>query len=423
MYKQLFSYPLLANQSEFYYNLESLYDFLVSDDYIKLTKHHTDRNMYNELTRCYIDNLLFLREKELPSFKDEQFNTFNLNKLYNLDILSPLETKDKFAKLDRWEFLATSNKNAMVLVDGNVFTNEALNKKKPFGIQVLDYIKKSKHKHAEYIKLIENTGNFSNFTFGTTCYPNVVIFPHGSNDRYSKNPLHVRYENSCDDPVLESNTTIFDIQYDTHVKLKEKVKLFAGQLNYTTYIVRENSTLEIDRYSDDYGGWNVFDSRFICHAGSTVKINFKNTGSQYTQENFYFKCSSDVEIDLQGRNNISKGNEYYNFVRVRSSDHDNKSTVDIRNVGNDETKTSFIGKFEISSASEGFSGSMDNPNLMLSKTAKMQTRPILDIYTKEIECTHGCTISNVDEEQLYYLQTKGFDTKSAKNILVDSFLC
>ena len=69
------------------------------------------------------------------------------------------------------------------------------------------------------------------------------------------------------------------MQYDTHVKLKEHIKLFAGQMNYTTYIVRENSTLEIDRVSNDYGGWNVFDSRFICHAGSTVKINFKNTGS------------------------------------------------------------------------------------------------------------------------------------------------
>ena len=69
MYKQLFSFPLLSNQNEFYYNLESLYDFLVSDDYIKLTRHHTDRNMYNELTNCYIDNLLFLREKELPITK------------------------------------------------------------------------------------------------------------------------------------------------------------------------------------------------------------------------------------------------------------------------------------------------------------------------------------------------------------------
>ena len=89
-------------------------------------------------------------------------------------------------------------------------------------------------------------------------------------------------------PVLESNTTIFDVQYDTHVKLKEHIKLFAGQMNYTTYIVRENSTLEIDRVSNDYGGWNVFDSRFICPVGSTVKINFKNTGNQYTTRKLLF---------------------------------------------------------------------------------------------------------------------------------------
>ena len=60
---------------------------------------------------------------------------------------------------------------------------------------------------------------------------------------------------------------------------------------------------------------------------------------------------------------------------------------------------------------------------MLSPTANMHTRPILDIYTKEIECTHGCTISNVDKNQLYYLQSKGFDKQSAKSLLIDSFLC
>ena len=41
-----------------------------------------------------------------------------------------MDAKDKFSKLDRWEFLATTNKNAMVLVDGNIFTNESVNKKK-----------------------------------------------------------------------------------------------------------------------------------------------------------------------------------------------------------------------------------------------------------------------------------------------------
>ena len=40
-----------------------------------------------------------------------------------------MDAKDKFSKLDRWEFLATTNKNAMVLVDGNIFTNELLIKR------------------------------------------------------------------------------------------------------------------------------------------------------------------------------------------------------------------------------------------------------------------------------------------------------
>ena len=83
-------------------------------------------------------------------------------------------------------------------------------------------------------------------------------------DRYYKNPIACKLRKSTDDPILESNTTIFDVQYNTHIKLKEHIKLFAGQMNYTTYIVRENSTLEIERDTNDYGGWNVFDSRFIC---------------------------------------------------------------------------------------------------------------------------------------------------------------
>jgi Fe-S cluster assembly protein SufD len=110
-------------------------------------------------------------------------------------------------------------------------------------------------------------------------------------------------------------------------------------------------------------------------------------------------------------------------VRVRSAGKDNTSKINVKNIGNEQCKTSWIGKFEVNTDSIGFNGTMDNDNLMLSSTAKMHTRPILDIYTKEIQCTHGCTISNVDKNQLYYLQSKGFDKATAKNMLVESFLC
>lgn len=424
MYKQLFSYPFLSSQpsKETYYNLPELIEYITSDEYIAITEDHTDKNIYKELIQCYKTNLLFLREHGIPHSKQEQFNTFNLNKLYSLDILSNNVGKTSHI-YDKLEYLSTSDRNIITCIDGDVYTTESVNKKSSAGLQILDYMKVGKQRHTEYTKLIEKTGNFSNLTFGSSIYPNVFIFPNGSKSKYANKPVEITYDNSKDDPILEANTNIVDVQYGTHVKLIEKVKTIAGQMNYVTYIVREGSTLEIDRDTVDAGGWNVFDSRFICHPNSIVKINSSNTGSQYTQENFYFKCSSNVSVELTGRNNIKKGNEYYSFVRVRSADKDNTSTIDIKNIGNEHCKTSFIGKYEINADSVGFKGSMDNDNLMLSSTAKMNSRPILDIYTKEIECTHGCTISNVDKNQLYYLQSKGFDSNTAKNMLVESFLC
>ena len=424
MYKQLFSYPFLSSQpsKETYYNLPELIEYITSDEYIAITEDHTDKNIYKELIQCYKTNLLFLREHGIPHSKQEQFNTFNLNKLYSLDILSNNVGKTSHI-YDKLEYLSTSDRNIITCIDGDVYTTESVNKKSSAGLQILDYMNVGKQRHTEYTKLIEKTGNFSNLTFGSSIYPNVFIFPNGSKSKYANKPVEITYDNSKDDPILEANTNIVDVQYGTHVKLIEKVKTIAGQMNYVTYIVREGSTLEIDRDTVDAGGWNVFDSRFICHPNSIVKINSSNTGSQYTQENFYFKCSSNVSVELTGRNNIKKGNEYYSFVRVRSADKDNTSTIDIKNIGNEHCKTSFIGKYEINADSVGFKGSMDNDNLMLSSTAKMNSRPILDIYTKEIECTHGCTISNVDKNQLYYLQSKGFDSNTAKNMLVESFLC
>ena len=66
---------------------------------------------------------------------------------------------------------------------------------------------------------------------------------------------------------------------------------------------------------------------------------------------------------------------------------------------------------------------MKNENLMLTPKTKMHSRPMLDIHTKEIECSHGCTISNIDKSKLYYLQSRGLSKDIAEDVLVSSFLC
>ena len=91
---------------------------------------------------------------------------------------------------------------------------------------------------------------------------------------------------------------------------KRECKITIRQMNNIIYIVRENSELVIDRITNDFGGFGIFDSKFICHPNSKITINFKNTGSDYYQENFYFDMTTNVDLTLNGRNNIYKGHEY-----------------------------------------------------------------------------------------------------------------
>ena len=67
-------------------------------------------------------------------------------------------------------------------------------------------------------------------------------------------------------------------------------------------------------------------------------------------------------------------------------------------------------------------GHLKNKNLQLVDTATVITEPKLDICTKEIACTHGCTVSSIDEDQLYLLNTRGIDSNNAKQILTEAFL-
>jgi len=70
----------------------------------------------------------------------------------------------------------------------------------------------------------------------------------------------------------------------------------------------------------------------------------------------------------------------------------------------------------------GTDSSMINKNLLMDETSKAKSIPKLNINTKEIECTHGCTISNIDEDELYYLETLGVSKNQARRLIADGHI-
>lgn len=419
MYKSLFFDALIESQasSDEYYTIEDLFDYITSDEYLKKVEYlkYTSVEIYIE---NYLKNLNYLKNHGLPKSTDEQFNFSDLKKLFAIELLDKDCLQSKIDNVSLFEHLMDSG---IVLTDGRTISNHTFHKNFK-DVKIYECTKQNFSRIKDYLKFVKNTNNFSNFTYAVSRIPDILSFSKNS-QKFAENAFKIRYLNSTDEPTLESNCLIVDIKEDSVVSLDELVTVQAGQCNFVTYILRSNSTLYLNRSTTDMGGWSIFDSKIICHPGSKIVIDNMSAGANYCQDNFYFECSNDVSIFFDSRNPIKKGNQYHTYIEVISSGPNNTVSVNSKIIGDEFTKTSFVGKYLVDKDSIGFNGDMINSNLMLSNTAKMHTRPILDIHTKEIACSHGCTISNVDENQLYYLETKGFSPVEATDILVDNFLC
>ena len=60
--------------------------------------------------------------------------------------------------------------------------------------------------------------------------------------------------------------------------------------------------------------------------------------------------------------------------------------------------------------------------LLLSPTATMNTKPELEIYADDVECAHGATTGQLDDEQLFYLRSRGIPEEQAKDLLIEAFI-
>src|SRR5690606_18474379 len=62
-----------------------------------------------------------------------------------------------------------------------------------------------------------------------------------------------------------------------------------------------------------------------------------------------------------------------------------------------------------------------NANLLLSDLAEMNTKPELEIYADEVEASHGATVGQLDEQALFYLQSRGLAQGDARRMLTGAF--
>ncbi|MCH2547544.1 MAG: Fe-S cluster assembly protein SufD [Alphaproteobacteria bacterium] len=121
-----------------------------------------------------------------------------------------------------------------------------------------------------------------------------------------------------------------------------------------------------------------------------------------------------VQLLRENRHSDSMTHVVHDTPEATSNQH-------CRMILNDSAKGAFQGKTTVKRDAQKTDAHQLNKNLLLSRNAKVDSKPELEIYADDVKCAHGATTGELDEMALFYMQSRGIEPDVAKQLLVEAF--
>lgn len=131
---------------------------------------------------------------------------------------------------------------------------------------------------------------------------------------------------------------------------------------------------------------------------------------------------SKVEVDIYG---LFTGNNSDQFTIETIQHHTAPGAVSnlfIKGVFDDKSRFNYQGLIRIEKSGQQSHAYQKNQNLILSPHTFVESKPYLEILANDVFCTHGSTTGKLNEEQLFYLKSRGISQEIAQKALVDGFI-
>ncbi len=164
--------------------------------------------------------------------------------------------------------------------------------------------------------------------------------------------------------------------------------------------------------------------RAVLGAESQLELGLVGSGSRVAKANVEAVLSAPgASVRIVGLF-LAEGEQHMNYAT--SQDHQAaKTTSDLlfKSVLKDSAYLVWNGLTRIRKGASESDANQSNQNLLLGENARVAPIPVLEIEAHDVtRCSHGATVSSVDEEQLYYMMSRGLTREDATHAIVDGFL-
>lgn len=191
----------------------------------------------------------------------------------------------------------------------------------------------------------------------------------------------------------------------------------------TEVFAKKRAIVDYYKIQNDLPSANLIDNTYISQKQeSRVSVHTFSFGGNMTRNNLnFYHFGERIDSTLKGITIIGDKQHVDHYTLVHHATPNCESHQNYKCIVNDNATGVFNGKIYVDKEAQKTNAFQQNNNILLSDKATVNAKPQLEIFADDVKCSHGCTIGQLDESAMFYMQQRGIPKQEAKALLMFAF--
>ena len=387
-------------------------------------------DVHSELHDVRTTAIKNFEDKGFPTKKDEAWKYTSLNAILKNDftVFPKEENNIQYSDVKKY-FLHEIDTYKVVFIDG-IFSSH-LSSTTHDGIDVClmaSALSRPKYKMVidAYFNQIANKDD--SLTSLNTAFANEGAYINIPKSKVADKPIEIMYFSTGNEAaLLVQPRNLVIVGENSHVQIIERhqslnenpvltnsvTEIFAKKRAIVDYYKIQNDTLDA----------NLIDNTYVSQQKeSHVSVHTFSFGGNLTRNNLnFYHFGERLTSTLNGITIIGEKQHVDHYTLVKHSAPNCESFQDYKGIYSGSSTGVFNGKVYVEKEAQKTNAFQKSNNILLSDKATINAKPQLEIFADDVKCSHGCTVGQLDETALFYMQQRGIPKKEAKALLMYAF--
>jgi len=369
-------------------------------------------------------------EKGFPNKKEEAWKYTSLNALQKIDFsIFPKEEETLEYKDVKKYFLHEVDTYKIVFIDG-VYSSY-LSETTHDGVDVcLMSAALTKPRYKQIIDVYFNkiASKDESLTSLNTAFSKEGAYIYIPKSKAPKKPIQiVHLATGNEASVLLQPRSLVIAEENAEVQIIERHQSLTKNEVFTNAVTEifagKNARIDYYKVQNDAQTASLVDNTYIDQkSDSNVSVHTFSFGGKLTRNNLnFYQDGEHIDSTMKGVTILGEKQHVDHHTLVHHQQPNCESHQDYKGIYGERATGVFNGKIIVDKIAQKTNAFQQNNNILISDRATINTKPQLEIFADDVRCSHGCTIGQLDEEALFYLQSRGIPKKEATALLMYAF--